>query len=143
MRNAKPGHEHALNKLLPRQARELLIEVLDECDLEAELLEERQLARQRRQAKMLLVRLKEFARVRLEHHGAGRSSKLLCFSDSRTQKRAMAQMDAVKIADGNNGRACGDRHMRMAVNDLHGFMASLRGSSGGVSQTITSGGRVP
>ena len=72
MAHAQPLHQHAVDEGLRRQPGQGGVEAHHHRHIEPERLQQRQLARQRRQAEMRLVRLEELARMRLEHDGAGR-----------------------------------------------------------------------
>ena len=68
---------------------------------------------------MRLVGLEELARMRLEYQRAGRGAKLAADCRCRAQERLVAAVHAVEVADGQHGPTRRDRHIPVAVNDLH------------------------
>ena len=74
---------------------------------------------ERRQVKVRLLGVEEFARMRLENEGAGRCAELAPDGRSGAQQRLVAAMHAVEIADGEHGAARRIGHIPVAVNDLH------------------------
>ena len=100
MSDAEPRYEHALDEGLRGNGRQLGVERLDERHVEPEFLEQHQLSRQRRQSKLLLMGLEEFAGVRLEHHGRGGYAPCAALRLGFRDQGAMTAVDAVKIANG-------------------------------------------
>ena len=80
---AEPLRDHVRGEGFGAQARQLWPEIDDEGLVEPEGCEKLKLHRQRRQAKEGLVRRKELARMRLEHHGARALAGCLARSRAR------------------------------------------------------------
>ena len=75
-RTPSPSTRTSVDELVGRQCRERGVEGEHDGEIEADALEDRQLLRQRRQVKVRLFGVEEFARMRLENEGAGRRAEL-------------------------------------------------------------------
>src|SRR5690606_15051345 len=119
MADVQGPDQHLLDKLRGRKPRQIGIERQHDGEIEPEALDQAQLLLKRRQPEVRLIRAEELPRVRLENHDPGRlpgcATPLQCFK----QKRLMAAMHAIEIADGERPAEKLGRYVPVAVKNAH------------------------
>ena len=83
------------------------------------MLEEGELLRQRREAEMRLVGLKKLARVRLEHHHAGKAAVLRHSPARGLEQCLMTAVHPVEIADRKRCTPDFVGNVIITVKDVH------------------------
>ena len=103
MRDVEVAHQNIEHEILRASRRHLRIEFDDDQPIDAELGEQPRLHPERRQAKRLGVGLKEFARIGFEHRHGERHALVTRDAARLGDQRAMSAMNAVEIAQRNDG----------------------------------------
>ena len=118
-RTPSPSTSTSRDEVVGRQAGERRVEGEHDREVEAEALEQRELALERREVEVRLLGVEELARVRLEEQHAGRRAELARGVPGGGQQRLMPAMHAVEVAEREHRAARLLRHIPIAVNDAH------------------------
>src|SRR5262245_21554330 len=119
--HAEPGQQHPLDEGIGSKRSKGRIEGQHEGDIDAEALQQGELARQRGEFEVRLVRLKVFARMRLEDQRRGRRLELTSQRLHLAQQRLMAAVHAIEIADRQHRAGGGGWNVLVVGKNLHGF----------------------
>ena len=115
----QPVHQHALDELIGRNSREVVIEAAHMHLVYSQLGELFQLFTQRAQPSRCLIRREKFTGVRLEAHHTGDQPLLPRRAIQQTEHGSMAQMHPVEVADSECDR--GNRARGQVTQDTHGL----------------------
>jgi hypothetical protein len=117
--HAERPHQHPVDEVVGRQPRQGGVEAHHHRHVQPQPFQQRQLAGQRRQTKVWLVRLEDLARVRLEQNDAGRPVLPLRLGKGCSNKRLMAPVHPIEVADRQRATPGGRRNVIGAVHNDH------------------------
>src|SRR5205823_7495972 len=121
--HGEPTHQYVLDEMRRAHRRKARVEANEMHALDAGRLQELELVVQPRKARGRRIAGEKFARMRLECQYAGAHAQLAALGHHALDKRPMAAMHAVEVADGQRGAAPGAP--QRAVRDHHGVVKML------------------